>query len=115
MSNKKGRQPTVDGTIAKIEKLEIQISNLETKLVEKRAAFEKQKTQLERFMTPENKPKLSAWVLDRRAGLDRVSSLLDDVADLDDPEFEESKQSESKPKKKHKNKVPARKVRSKYS
>lgn len=106
MSNKKGRQPTVDGTIVKIEKLETQIDNLETRLIEKRAALEKQQMHLEKFMTPENKLKLSAWVLDRRAGLDRVSSLLEDIADPEDndPEFEKSEQSELKQKKKNRKK-----------
>lgn len=91
MSNKRGRQPNVDGIITKVEKLETQIESLETKLDDKRVELEQRQKQLAKFMTSDNKPKLVAWLNSRRAGLDKLEELLGETPDEpNDPEFENS-------------------------
>ncbi len=105
MSNKRGKLPSVDGIITKVEKLETQIENLENRLEDKRTELEQRQTQLEKFMTPASKPKLVLWLKNRRAGLDKLSELLDEMPDeSDDPEFENSTHDKGKKSKKKHNK-----------
>lgn len=104
MNNKKGRQPSVDGIIAKIEKLESQIERLESSVVAKHTELESTQKKLEKFMTPDNKQKLTTWVETRRAGLNKMSELLEEIPDEDsDPEFEDGAPNKSKRSKKRKN------------
>lgn len=102
MSNKRGRQPSVDGIITKIEKLESHVEKLESSIDSKREELKLLHEKLEEFMTPDNKPKLAAWLETRRAGLDRMSELLEEIPNEEpDPEFEDSKSNKKRKKRKH--------------
>ncbi len=105
MSNKNGRQPSVDGIISKIEKLESQIERLESSISLKREGLKLLQKKLEKFMTPNNKPKLTAWLEARQAGLDKMSELLEEIPDeKSDPEFEDNTPDKSERSKKKRKK-----------
>ncbi len=103
MSNKRGRQPSVDGIISKIEKLESQIERLESNVGIKQTELELLQKKLEKFMTPDNKPKLEAWLESRQAGLNKMSELLEEIPDKEsDPEFKDNTPRKKRSKKRKK-------------